>query len=286
LTGMSVDQSLQAFGESSLTKACILKLNDFEGPFDLLFHLFEKNRISIYDISLSDITDQYMEFLYAMNEMDLEIASEFLLVAATLLHIKSKALLPGRKQGDEEEETGDPEEELRRKLIEYKKFKDVSVILKEKAEYWGKAFYRLPDMELIMTARDSAGNSSDRKTEGEEFTERLFARPEHDDLRLALAMCYRTLMTALEERTADNNGTMKNIVSHDRISLRDKMKQITRILSGKVSMMFSELFGSRKAQKGEVVAGFLAMLELARLKKIFIEQKKHFTEIFIYRYRS
>ncbi|HPZ06121.1 MAG TPA: segregation/condensation protein A, partial [Clostridiales bacterium] len=84
--------------ESALTKACKIKINNFEGPFDLLFHLIEKNQFNIYDIPINTITDQYMDYLFAMQEMDLEIASEFLVMASTLLHIKSKMLLPSRKE--------------------------------------------------------------------------------------------------------------------------------------------------------------------------------------------
>ncbi|HEX9060229.1 MAG TPA: segregation/condensation protein A, partial [Clostridia bacterium] len=96
--------------ESALTKACTIKIQNFEGPFDLLFHLIEKNKINIYDIPVNEITDQYMEYLFAMKEMDLEIASEFLVMAATLLHIKSRLLLPEKKTGKEEEEAVDPRE--------------------------------------------------------------------------------------------------------------------------------------------------------------------------------
>ncbi|GAE89066.1 segregation and condensation protein A [Acetivibrio straminisolvens JCM 21531] len=89
--------------ESALSKACTIKIQNFEGPFDLLFHLIEKNQIDIYDIPIHEITDQYMDYLFAMQELDLEIASEFLVMAATLLHIKSKLLLPSPKQEKEEE---------------------------------------------------------------------------------------------------------------------------------------------------------------------------------------
>jgi segregation and condensation protein A len=92
--------------ESSLTNACKIRIENFEGPFDLLFHLIEKNQFSIYDIPINIITDQYMEYLFAMQELDLEVASEFLVMASTLLHIKSKMLLPSRKN---EVEGGRPE---------------------------------------------------------------------------------------------------------------------------------------------------------------------------------
>ena len=104
------------------TKKYSIKIDNFEGPLDLLCYLIDKNKMNIYDVNLSDITDQYIEFLNAMEEMNLEIASEFLVMASTLLYLKSKNLLP--KQEEEEEEI--TEEELIRRIIEYKKFKEIS----------------------------------------------------------------------------------------------------------------------------------------------------------------
>jgi len=115
--------------ESALTKACTLKLDNFEGPFDLLFHLIEKNQVDIYDIPINTITDQYLDYLYAMQQLDLEVASEFLVMASTLLHIKSKMLLPDKKE--QKEEVLDPREELVKRLIEYKRYKEFAKELKE-----------------------------------------------------------------------------------------------------------------------------------------------------------
>ena len=109
------------------TKKYAIKIDNFEGPLDLLCHLIDKNKMNIYDINLSEITDQYLEYLNAMEKMNLEIASEFLVMASTLLYLKSKNLLP--KQEEEEEEI--TEEELIRRIIEYKKFKEISKVFKE-----------------------------------------------------------------------------------------------------------------------------------------------------------
>ena len=109
---------------TKLIYSYIIKIENFEGPLDLLCYLIDKNKMNIYDVNLSDITDQYIEFLNAMEEMNLEIASEFLVMASTLLYLKSKNLLP--KQEEEEEEI--TEEELIRRIIEYKKFKEISKI--------------------------------------------------------------------------------------------------------------------------------------------------------------
>jgi segregation and condensation protein A len=113
----------------------LLKLNNFEGPFELLFHLLEKNEMDIYDIDINAIADQYLEYLSGMERLDLDIASEFLVMAATLLHIKSRMLLPDKKVQEDEEEP-DPKEELVIRLLEYKKYKTAAEILKDKEEKW------------------------------------------------------------------------------------------------------------------------------------------------------
>lgn len=110
------------------TQKYAIKIDNFEGPLDLLCHLIDKNKMNIYDINLSEITDQYIEFLKEQEKLNLEIASEFVVMASTLLFLKSKNLLP--KQEEEEEEI--TEEELIRRIIEYKKFKEISKVLREK----------------------------------------------------------------------------------------------------------------------------------------------------------
>jgi segregation and condensation protein A len=131
--------------ESALTHACTIKLEKFEGPFDLLFYLIEKNQIDIYDIPIAEITDQYLDYLTSMQELDLEIASEFLVVAATLLHIKSRMLLPKSTQKPAEEES-DPREELILKLVEYKKYKEFAKTLKDRELKWQRVHYKLPEI--------------------------------------------------------------------------------------------------------------------------------------------
>ena len=123
------------------TKKYLLKIDNFEGPLDLLCHLIDKNKMDIYDINLSEITDQYIEYLKKQEELNLEIASEFLVMASTLLYLKSKKLLP--KQEDEEEEL--TEEELIRRIIEYKKFKEISKKLKENYLEYSNRYYKLQE---------------------------------------------------------------------------------------------------------------------------------------------
>ena len=120
------------------TKKYAIKIENFEGPLDLLCHLIEKNKMSIYDIHLNEITDQYIQYLNQMEEMNLVIASEFVVMASTLLYLKSKNLLP--KQEEEEEEL--TEEELIRRIIEYKKFKEISKVLKQNYIQNGNRYYK------------------------------------------------------------------------------------------------------------------------------------------------
>ena len=123
------------------TKKYAIKINNFEGPLDLLCHLIDKNKMDISDINLSEISEQYIEYLKEQEELNLEIASEFLVMASTLLYLKSKKLLP--KQEEETEEL--TEEELIKRIIEYKKYKEISKKLKEMYEVYSKRVFKLPD---------------------------------------------------------------------------------------------------------------------------------------------
>ena len=120
------------------TKRYSIKIDNFEGPLDLLCYLIDKNKMNIYDVNLTEITNQYIEYLNAMEEMNLEIASEFIVMASTLLYLKSKNLLP--KQEEEEEEI--TEEELIRRIIEYKSYKEITKKLKENFIQYSKRFYK------------------------------------------------------------------------------------------------------------------------------------------------
>jgi len=247
--------------EGTQTKSYKIKIQNFEGPFDLLFHLIEKNKINIYDIPISEITDQYLEYLYGMQELDLEIASEFLVMASTLLHIKSRMLLPDKK-AEREEENEDPREELVLKLVEYKKYKDLAIDLKEREIQWSKVFYKLPepiDFEY--------GNGN-------------------ETLELSAEDLKRTFVGLLQKNVSKinkNAGVMTRIVQHEKVSLKSKMYEIIRMLVKRTFFQFTELFSLKKRSKTEVVTGFLAILELAKLKKVKIFQRKHFSKILVYR---
>lgn len=244
--------------ESALTTACTIKIQNFEGPFDLLFHLLEKNQVSIYDIPINEITDQYMEYLFAMQEMNLEIASEFLVMAATLLHIKSRTLLPEKKEKAEEEE--DPREELVLRLMEYKKYKEFSAVLKNREVEWSKVFYKLPEVVDFRREDEIMELSSDE-----------------------LLRVYIALLKKNKEKINPNTGSMDRIIQHERISLKAKMKEILRFLAEKTHLVFSQLFSGKASSKTEIVTNFLAVLELSKSKKVRLEQKRQFSSLHIYR---
>ena len=123
------------------TKRYSIKTENFEGPLDLLCHLIDKNKMDIYDINLSEITDQYIEYINQMEEMNLDVTSEFLVMSSTLLYLKSKHLLP-KAEEDEEEIT---EEELIRRIIEYKKYKEITKVFRERIQVFSKRLYKMPD---------------------------------------------------------------------------------------------------------------------------------------------
>jgi segregation and condensation protein A len=244
--------------ESALTKACTIKIQNFEGPFDLLFHLIEKNQVDIYDIPINEITDQYMDYLFQMQELDLEVASEFLVLASTLLHIKSKLLLPNTKESKENEI--DPREELVLKLIQYKKYKQFAQMLKQKEVEWDKVFYKSPE-EIDVKKQDEPIELS------------------YEEIK----RMYVNIIERNERKMNKNTGKMTHILQQEKVSLKSKIREVIRTLLNKAYFRFSELFSLRNKSKLEVITGFMAVLELAKIKKVTITQQSPFSEILVYR---
>lgn len=243
--------------DNSATEVYKIKIQNFEGPLDLLFHLIEKSKFNIYDIPINDITDQYMEYLYVMNELNLDTASEFIVMAATLLHIKSKMLLPDKKNVDEEE--ADPREELVTRLIQYKKFKEYSDVLRHKESEWAKVHYKFP----------------------EPFEKKKI----YDDIDITVNELVNIYNMILQNNTDKINKKtqIKNpIIQHEKVSLKLKMSEIIQNLADKMFITFSDIFSKKKSTKKEIVTGFIAVLELTRQKKITVKQKKQFSDILIY----
>lgn len=244
--------------ESALSKACTIKIQNFEGPFDLLFHLIEKNQFDIYDIPINEIADQYLDYLFKMQELDLEVASEFLVLASTLLHIKSKMLLPNPKENKEDEV--DPREELILRLVEYKKYKQFTEMLKNREKEWEKVFFKGPE-EIDIKAENEPLELSVEELKG----------------------VYLSIIDRNERKLNKSTGKMTHILQHEKVSLKSKIREVVKALLNKAYFRFSELFSIKTKSKLEIVTGLLAVLELAKLKKVTIVQPKQFSEIMVYK---
>ena len=262
---------------NSVSETCKLKIGNFEGPFDLLFHLIEKNKVNIWDIHIAEITDQYMDYLFAMQKMDMEVASEFLVMAATLLHIKSKMLLPSKNEEKaESEEAADPREELAVKLIEYKKYKEISLYLRELDLKWSMAFYRPSGIY------NKAYNGL-YKMYGSEFetsNDNLVVSPE------TLKNVYQALLKKNSEKSNNRSVDIKQIIQKSKETLRSKMKQIQQLLLSKGRFIFTEIFSPAKKSVSEVVTAFLALLILVKTGNASVEQEKLFSDIIVERIKK
>jgi segregation and condensation protein A len=228
-----------------------VKIKTFEGPFDLLFHLIEKNEIDIKDIPIASVFEQYMEYLNAMQEMDLDIATEFILMAATLLEIKSSMLLPkAQPEGKQLElDEADPREILVERLIEYKKYKVVANKLKSSNVYGLKFFREEPEIKYIDKS--------------------LLLNYSADDLKKAYIKILKR----------SNSDVIPIKYTKDQFTVEDKIKEFLKNLIVTPIMKFSEFVFNR--HKVEKVVSFMALLELVKLKKVVVEQKKIFGDIII-----
>ena len=236
------------------TKKYSIKIDNFEGPLDLLCYLIDKNKMNIYDVNLSDITEQYIEFLNAMEEMNLEIASEFLVVASTLLYLKSKKLLP--KQEEEEEEI--TEEELIRRIIEYKKFKEISKTLKENYKLYSNRFYK--GQEEIKLPK--------QKLEKDYEPEKI---PE----------IYRLLVERNSVKINQNAKNIEKIALVDKYTVAEKVREMYKILTKQKKFIFNKIFAINKKDKQEVVTAFSGLLEMSRRSKVATSQEELFGDIVV-----
>ena len=222
------------------------KLEVFEGPLDLLLFLIQKNKVSIYDIPVSIITEQYMEYLKLMETNDLEISSEFLVMAARLLYIKSKMLLPKHEELEGEEEE-DPRQELIQNLVEYKKYKEVSKFFSDRKNICDFLYFK-------------------NSVNTDEFKINVNAPMELD----ALTKAFERVMKRFEDKLPPSKMLFSGMVGREPVSVKSKMKSVTYALqlSGQVS--FDDLF-VEATSRSEIVAIFLAVLELVRNNEVGFE---------------
>jgi segregation and condensation protein A len=233
-----------------------VKFEVFEGPLDLLLYLIKKEEVDIYEVNLTRLATQFIEYIETMRMLDLEIAGEFLVMAATLMYIKSRELLPvdQRAQTEGEEEGEDPRWELIRQLVEYKKFKDAAAQLQALEVRQGDVFPRM------------AGKL--------EFAPESPARPEVSLFDLVNAVNVVLKRFSRPEDLRD--------IFEDKWTVSEKIEHLLRALSERLSLKFSDLFEG-VTSRSEVVVTFLALLELIRLRQVTAVQREPFGEIEICR---
>ena len=231
-----------------------VQLPVFEGPLDLLLYLIKKEELNIYDIPIARIADQYLEYLEMMKLLDLDIAGEFILMAATLMHIKSKMLLPAEEKEELSPEEVDPREELVSKLLEYKKFKEAAAQFKDMHTKRRDVFTRLP------------GNDASEILEDQQYFE---------------ASVF-DLITAFSKVLKEVPREVFHRIIKDEFTVSGKIHDIVHMLVDSKAIYFSELFKKAKSRT-EVITIFLALLELVKLKEVVVKQGDAFGEIEIVR---
>lgn len=243
-----------------------IKIENFEGPFDLLLHLIKKSEMDIYDIKIYDITNQYFQYINQMKEMDLEITSEFIVIAANLLEIKSKMLLPKEKEDETAADSEvDPRKELVAKLVEYRKFKAVAQFLRNKEENFGRVYTKKPE---IIEDKSKESNSL-------ELINTISI--------LELYNIFNNLMNKYYSKI--NHNVISREIPVDMFKIEDKMVYLQERLISQRKMIFSNILLECKS-KIEKVVTFLALLELIKQKNVKVLQEKNFTHIYLERIDS
>ena len=232
-----------------------LLIGDFEGPLDLLLHLIKKSKMEIFDIEISEITNQYLNYINQMSEMNLDIASEYLVMAAELIEMKSRKLLPIKDEETEEEEEN-PEEELKRRLIEYKKYKDSTSVFRTLEENRSSYFTKAPE---------SLRNYSLEKLE--------------NDGSIGVMDLLDAFQKLLERQQF--NKPVNTKIARKELSVKERVVKIRDILKTKKKVKFIELFDD--FSKPYVVVTFLSVLEMAKNKEITLKQDNNFSDIYLER---
>lgn len=228
------------------------RINDFEGPLDLLLHLIKESKMDIMNIEIEEITNQYMNFLDEQEKFNLEVSSEYLVLASELLEIKSRLLLPNNKDIVDEEEEIDPRNELINRLLEYQAYKDITKLLQDKELLRKDIYTKIPE---------NINNYVDE-------THEIHADVTLDDLVNALEKYYQR---------KNDSKPLNTKVTVNEISVSSRRYDIKRILKEKKSISFFELFPV--SSKEYIVATFLAILEMAKSKELIIKQDRDFADI-------
>ena len=238
-----------------------IKVTNFEGPFDLLLHLIKKNEMDIYDINIFEITNQYLEYLKSMKEMDLEVTSEFIVIAATLIEIKSKHLLPQNKKECSEDEENDTEKELLNKLVEYRKYKVIAENLRVLEQSAGIMFSKKP--EII-----EEDSKNDKETD---FLKNITIFDLYN-------LCNNLMQEYIDKMNTDNVINKKILV--DEYKIEDKMEELKQKLDCFGKIYFTKLIYGYSS-KLEVIVTFLALLELIKIRRVRVIQESNFKDIYL-----
>ncbi len=231
-----------------------IKLPVFEGPFDLLLHLVRVNEMDIQDIRIAEITRQYLDYIEMMRELDLELAGEFLVMAATLIRIKARTLLPARPEAEEQEEEIDEilsARELVRQLVEYRRFKEAASELRRREEHAARLIFRNnPPVKIVAD--------------------------EQEELSVDIALLYKAFSRVL--RFVDNPTYNPNM--QEKFTVEEKINYLQDLVSTKEKVELDEVF-RRCFNRDEIIVTFLAMLELCRMKRLVIQQEAAFDKIVV-----
>ncbi|MDO9309508.1 MAG: segregation/condensation protein A [Deltaproteobacteria bacterium] len=220
-------------------------LDKFDGPMDLLLHLIKKNELDIYDISIAVITRQYLDYIKLMKELNLEVAGDFLVMAATLLHIKSRQLLPLDDQEEAEDEEADPRAELVRRLLEYQQYKEAGMVIGARALLGREVFARAVTEPFLLAAQNEEGP----------LEVSLFE----------LVDAFRVLLIRIPAKS------FHDVAPGDSLSIADCINEILSLLQEKDTVQFDDLVRDELTRE-RIIVTFLALLELCRLKLIRIFQ--------------
>jgi len=240
-----------------------IKVTNFEGPFDLLLHLIKKNEMNIYDINIVEITNQYMGYLKSMKEMDLEVTSEFIVIAATLIEIKSKYLLPKNKEEHSIDEENDVEKELLNKLIEYRKYKSIAEDLKIMEQDAGIMISKKPEIIEV----------DDKYIKEIDFMKNITI--------FDLINSYNNLMQEYTNKMNTDNIINKKILV-DEYKIEDKMEELKNKLDCYGKIHFTKLINGYSS-KIEIIITFLALLELIKIRGVRVIQESNFKDIYLER---
>lgn len=242
------------------TNKYAIKIENFEGPIDLLLHLIDKNKMNICDVKLSEITDQYIEYIKKMEEMNLEITSEFLVMASTLIYIKSKSILP--KNVEEEEEIS--AEELLHRIIEYKKYKEITKKLRQMYEESGVRYYKAPE-NIKLPKQELKENQYNEEN---------------------IVSVYKQLLERNTQKINENAKNIEKIAITDTYTVASKVKEMLKELIKKPKFVFNALFSLNKCEKEEVITAFSGLLELSRRNKVVTSQEEIFGDISVQKHNK